>query len=100
VIGRFGPTKLNPVPEATACEIVSVDFPVLLTAAERMVVLPTCTPPKLSAEDDSDICAFAASEMERKETRRRLQQESFQWVPRRLMCSLSFAVPAGAAGDL
>ena len=78
VIGRFGPTKLNPVPEASACEIVSVDLPVLLTAAERMVVLPTCTLPKLTLVAESDICAFAASEMERKETRRRLQQESLQ----------------------
>jgi hypothetical protein len=100
VIGRFGPTKLNPVPEASTCEIVSVDLPVLFTAAERMVLLPTCTLPKLTLVDESDICAFAtAGEMERKETRRRLQQESLQWVPRRLMCSLSFAVPRRAAGD-
>jgi hypothetical protein len=99
VIGRVGPTKLKPIPEASTCEIVSVDLPVLLTAAERMVLLPTCTLPKLTLVDESDICAFAATEMERKATRRRLQQESLQWFPRGLMASLFFAVPASTAGD-
>jgi hypothetical protein len=47
VIGRFGPTKVKPGPEADACEMVMLDEVVLVTTHGRIMLLPTCTFPKL-----------------------------------------------------
>lgn len=57
VIGRFGPARLNAVEETVTCEIVRLDFPVLLIATGRMELLPTCTLPKFALVDEIDIWA-------------------------------------------
>lgn len=70
--GRLGPAKLKPVPETIAWEIVMLDFPVLLIAMGAMELLPTCTLPKFTLVESSDIWAFAAPEMINKEKMRRV----------------------------
>ena len=47
VSGEFRPATVNPVPAAVACERVTLEPPVLVTAAERLCALPTLTLPKL-----------------------------------------------------
>ena len=41
------PITLNPVPEVVICEIVVFTFPVLVTATDCVLLLPTVTLPKL-----------------------------------------------------
>ena len=48
VRGRLGPAKLNPVPDVVTSEIVTVDFPLLVTPSGTIRVLPTCTFPTLT----------------------------------------------------
>ena len=55
VTARLGPAKMKPVPEATACEIVRVDFPVLLTATGTVALLPIWILPKLTLVVDIAI---------------------------------------------
>lgn len=40
------PVALKPGPEALTCEIVTFTFPVLLTARDCVLLLPTLTPLK------------------------------------------------------
>jgi hypothetical protein len=44
--GRFSPLMLKPVPEAEACEIVTLAPPVLVNESIKVRVLPTWTFPK------------------------------------------------------
>ena len=55
VMGRLGPAKAKPVPEAVAREMVILDLPVLVTPTGTILVLPTCTFPKLTLETETDI---------------------------------------------
>lgn len=48
VIGRVGPVKLNPVPDATALEMVTLSPPVLVTTTATDLLVPTLTLPKFS----------------------------------------------------
>ena len=48
VIGKVGPVKLNPLPDAAALETVTVWPPLLVTATETVLLLPTVTLPKLA----------------------------------------------------
>ena len=41
VKGKVSPLKLNPVPLATAAEIVRLDPPVLVSVSDKLVLLPT-----------------------------------------------------------
>jgi hypothetical protein len=51
------------MPETVAWEIVVLDFPVLLMATGAMELLPTCTLPKFTLVESTDIWAFDAPEM-------------------------------------
>jgi hypothetical protein len=55
LIGRVNPVIENPPPETFACEMVTVDEPLLVKVSDKLVVLPTCTVPKARLE------GFAAS---------------------------------------
>ena len=48
VRGKFGPVKLNPLPEAAALDTVTDAPPVFVTATETVLLLPTVTLPKLA----------------------------------------------------
>lgn len=48
VIGRLGPTKAKAVPDMETFTIFNFDFPVLVTVAGMIRLLPTCTLPKLT----------------------------------------------------
>lgn len=50
VRGRVSPLMLNPEPLALACVIVTLDPPELVKVSVRLVLLPTCTLPKLRLE--------------------------------------------------
>jgi len=47
VSGTLVPLRLNPVPPAAACEMVTLVPPVLVTVSDSVCVLPTTTLPKL-----------------------------------------------------
>ena len=73
MIGRFGPAKLNPLPE-TVAEIVSLDLPVLVIVTGTIGLLPTCTLPKFTlVVDNIAIWALAEPVTKKKERSRRLQ---------------------------
>ncbi len=46
VAGKVSPVTVKPAPVTLACEIVTLDPPVLVSASGRLVLLPTCTLPK------------------------------------------------------
>ena len=46
VTGAAIPLRLNPVPLAPTCEIVTLDPPVFVTVSDNVCLLPTCTLPK------------------------------------------------------
>lgn len=43
--GRVGPLTVKPAPLGVACEIVTLDPPVLVTVSDVLLLLPTCTLP-------------------------------------------------------
>ena len=52
--GKIGALTENSVALMLACEIVSADRPVFVTVSERLELLPFCTLPKESVEEDMD----------------------------------------------
>jgi hypothetical protein len=92
VIGRLGPTKLNPLPETVACEIMMVCLPVFVTATGTITLFPTCTLPNETFEAESDICAGAAMEINNSGKRMRILKAGLWGEPRHLIVALSLHV--------
>jgi hypothetical protein len=91
VMGRLGPTKLNPLPETVACEIVMVCLPVFVTATGTIALLPACTLPNETFEAESDICAVAAMEINNSGKRMRILKAGLWGEPRHLIIRSLFA---------
>ena len=53
---------MNPVPDGVICEIVTLTFPVLVTASDCVVVLPTVMLPKATVGGLAVSCATGAGE--------------------------------------
>jgi len=53
IIGKLSPLNEKPVPLMFACEMVTVDPPVLVNVSERLELLLFCTLPKERADDDA-----------------------------------------------
>ena len=51
---------MNPAPDGVICEIVTLTFPVLVTATDCVPLLPTVTFPKATVDELAVICATAA----------------------------------------
>ena len=99
-MGRFGPAKLNPLPEVEALEIVMVYLLELVTEMGMIRLLPTATVPKLAVDTCSTFTAAAESEIVNKERSRRLAYTSLSGDPRRLIViSLSMPRLLSTAGD-
>ena len=50
VIGTFRPLMLNPVPVIVTWETATFPFPELVRVSVAVLLLPTCTVPKLSLD--------------------------------------------------
>lgn len=73
------------MPETVAWEIVVLDFPVLLMATGAMELLPTCTLPKFTLVESTDIWAFDAPEMINKEKKRSVPHSALKADPKRVI---------------
>ena len=101
VMGRLGPTKLNPLPVTVACEMVTVCLPVFVTATGIITLLPACTLPNATFEAESDICAVAAMETNNSGKRMRILKAGLWGEPRHLISALSLCTCLiSTAGDL
>ena len=90
VIGKSGPAKLNPAPLTVACEIVRFDLPLLLTAIDNVLLLPTRRLPKSMREEVMANCPVAALEYRRNLRRTSFHQACLHWKKRRLIPSTLF----------
>jgi hypothetical protein len=68
-----------------------VDLPVLVTGMGMIRLLPTCTVPKLTFENENAIWAVAAAEINKIEKRMRIQKDSLRGNPMQLMLFALFA---------
>src|ERR1700746_2298746 len=99
VIGCHGPAKLNPVPLTLACEMVRFDLPPLLAVTDKVLLLPTWTPPKFRFAEESASCPLAAIEYRTNRKRTSFHQAYLSWGRRRLICQLSCSVLTSHGGD-
>jgi len=81
-IGRLGPAKRNPFPEAAALEIVKVYLLELVIEMGLIRLLPTSTVPKLAADTATTFSAAAGIEIVNRERSRRLPDTSLRGDPR------------------
>ncbi len=99
-IGRLGPTKLNPLPDVVACEIIIVYLLELVIEMGMIRLLPTAMVPKLAVDTCTTFTAAAKLEIVKRETSRRPAYTSLRGDPRRfIFVRFLCTCLRGTAGD-
>jgi hypothetical protein len=93
-MGRLGPTNVKPVPEADACEMVMLEPVVFVTTHGRIMLLPTCTLPKLILVVYEAVWLARAWEVRNRKTSMTVQQAGLRGGPRQVMVVRSLYVRA------
>jgi hypothetical protein len=105
-MGRLGPANRKPVPETVTRLMVTVDFPLFVTARGCTIVLPTCTVPKATGfavsdceESRYELCsARAGTESRQREIRSGVQKAGLRGDPRQSMSVALFLLALTGAG--
>jgi hypothetical protein len=98
--GRAGPTKLKPLPLMVAPVTVSVVLPLLLTVTAKVLLLPTCTLPKLRVEELTDIWLTEGRDVKSNPESSKLEARKFHRETRNLISgSLSPCENRTVGGD-